>query len=257
MNRTVKNILLGAIPFIVLVLFWQVAYIYSWVPYWMLPAPLFVLKGFVKLLFDGTLSNLMFISLKNVIPPFLLALIISLILGVLIGINKIIRKILTPFLGAIYLVPSLAWIPFIILFAGFTRETIWIVIFISSFLKMIYSTISGVRNVNSDWILVAKNIGLSKLKIIYKIILPGALPEIITGIRLGFGSAWRSLVGAEMLISMFGGLGKFIWIAQWTFSFDKVLMGIFLIALVGLIMEELVFKTIEKKTIEKWGNISN
>ncbi|NCP72073.1 ABC transporter permease [archaeon] len=255
-NKNIKNILLGSIPFVFLIVLWQLIYVFQWVPHWMLPSPLLVLKEFYKLLIDGTLFRLLFISMKNAIPAFILALITSILLGILIGVNKTFRKIISPFLGAIYLVPSLAWIPFIILFFGFTRETIWIVIFISAFMKMIYSTISGVRNVNPNWILAAKNIGLSKFKIILKVILPGALPEIMTGIRLGFGSAWRSLVGAEMLISIFGGLGKFIWTAQWTFSFDKVLIGIFLIAIIGLIMEELVFKKIEKATLVKWGNIS-
>jgi ABC-type nitrate/sulfonate/bicarbonate transport system permease component len=120
---------------------------------------------------------------------------------------------------------------------------------------MIYSIISGVRNINPNWIFAAKNIGLSKIKIIFKVIIPGALPEIMTGIRLGFGSAWRSMVGVEMLVITFGGLGKFIWNAQWAFAFDKVLIGIFAIAIVGLIMEELVFKKIEKLTIEKWSTL--
>lgn len=122
---------------------------------------------------------------------------------------------------------------------------------------MIYSVISGVRNIKPNWIFAAKNIGLSQSKIIFKVILPGALPEIMTGIRLGFGSAWRSLVGVEMLVVTFGGLGKFIWNAQWAFSFDKVLIGIFVIAIIGLVMEEFVFKRIEKLTIERWSILEN
>jgi len=256
MDRRIRNLLLGSIPFIVILLLWILSYIFNWVPHWMLPSPLEVLSGFVTLTLNGTLLKLISISILNLLPPFFFALFFAIVLGVLIGTNWKLRKILTPFLGAIYLVPSLAWIPFIILFLGFTRQTIWVAVFISSFMKIIYSVISGVRGVNPNWILAAKNLGLSKLKIIQKVILPGALPEIMTGIRLGFGSAWRSLVGVEMLVVTLGGLGKFIWNAQWTFSFDKVLIGIILIALIGLIMEELVFKKIEKRTLEKWGNLN-
>ncbi|MDO8623336.1 MAG: ABC transporter permease [archaeon] len=253
MESKIKNIILGAIPFLFVLILWILSYSLGWVPAWMLPSPKYVAIGFINLLFDGTLFRLIYISLKNAIPPFLIALLFAISLGVLIGRNKVARKILSPSLSVLYIVPSLAWVPFIILFLGFTRETIWVVIFLSSFTKMIYSVISGVRNINPNWIFAAKNIGLSKNKIIFKVILPGALPEIMTGIRLGFGSAWRSLVGVEMLVATFGGLGKFIWNAQWSFSFDKVLIGIFVIALIGLIMEELVFKKIEKLTIERWS----
>jgi ABC-type nitrate/sulfonate/bicarbonate transport system permease component len=116
--------------------------------------------------------------------------------------------------------------------------------------------ISGVRNVNSIWILVARNLGLNKLQIIFKVIIPGALPEIITGIRIGFGAIWRSVVGTEMLVTGAGGLGKFIWTAQYTYSFDKVLVGIFLIAIIGITIESFVFKKIEAVTLEKWGIIN-
>jgi len=256
MNRKIRNILFGSIPFAILLLVWILAYIFSWVPHWMLPSPLDVFSGFIALIKNGTLLKLILISIFNLIPPFLLALFFAIIIGVLIGTNWRLKKILSPFLGAIYLVPSLAWIPFIILFLGFTRETIWTAVFISSFMKIIYNVIDGVRSVNPNWILAAKNIGLNKYKTIQKVILPGALPQIMTGIRIGFGSAWRSLIGVEMLVVTLGGLGRFIWNAQWTFSFDKVLIGIFLIALIGLIMEEFVFKKIEKRINYMLGNTS-
>jgi len=121
---------------------------------------------------------------------------------------------------------------------------------------MIYNMITGVQNINSIWILVAKNLGLNDWQIISKVIIPGALPNIITGARIGFGAIWRSVIGAEMLVTGAGGLGKFIWTAQWTYSFDKVLVGIFLIAIIGLAVEMIVFKNIESITLEKWGIVN-
>lgn len=115
--------------------------------------------------------------------------------------------------------------------------------------------VGGVRNVNPIWILVAKNLGLDKIQTIFKVIIPGALPNIITGMRIGFGSIWRSLIGAEMLVSGAGGLGKFIWNAQWSFSFEKVFVGIFTIAIIGLTIETLIFRKLEKITLEKWGAV--
>jgi sulfonate transport system permease protein len=257
MNNKLKNILLASIPFILLITAWFLGYSFKIFPDWMLPSPIQTFSSFLELSGDGTILKLVLISMTNALPAFVLAFITAIILGVLIGINKTIGKILTPFLASIYIIPSLAWLPFIILFSGFSRQTIWSVIFISSFMKMIYNVIGGVQNVNSSWILAAKNLGLNKLQIVLKVIIPSALPQIMTGIRLGFGSAWRSLVGVEMLVVTFGGLGKFIWMAQWYFNFDRVFIGIFIISFVGLIFEQFVFKNIEKITLVRWGNLNH
>jgi NitT/TauT family transport system permease protein len=120
---------------------------------------------------------------------------------------------------------------------------------------MIYSVIGGVRDINHNWLLVAQNLELNKFKTITKVILPGALPQILSGVRIGFGSAWRSLIGAEMLMVTAGGLGKYIWMSQWAFKFDQVFSGVIVIALVGVLAEQIIFKKIEKITLVRWGLI--
>jgi ABC-type nitrate/sulfonate/bicarbonate transport system permease component len=225
-------------------------------PKWFLPSPIKVLLTFKDLLKDGTLIKVVSNTILNLVPPFLIAAVASIIFGILIGTSTTARKIFFPFLSTLYPVPSLEWLPFIIIIFGFTQTSVWVLLFISSFLKMIYNMIAGVRNINTIWILVAKNLGLNKLQTILKVILPGALPNIITGMRIGFGAIWRSVIGAEMLVIGAGGLGKFIWTAQWTYSYDKVLVGILLIAVIGLTIETIVFKKIESTTLEKWGLVN-
>lgn len=251
----IKNKLLGIIPFALVLVLWYVFYYFEITPQWLIPSPYETFLTLIELIKDGTIFELVLISATNAIPAFLLSLIAAVLLGTLIGINETIRKICFPFLSAFYPIPSLAWLPLIILFLGFTKEAIWVVIFISSFRKIIYNVIAGVRNVKGSWILAGKNLGLSRFEIVMKIILPGAFPQIMTGIRMGFGSSWRSLISAEMLIAAAGGIGKFIWMAQWFLSFEKVIIGIAIIALIGLGIEELVFKKLEKKTLGKWGFI--
>ena len=189
----------------------------------------------------------------NIIPAFLSAVLASLALGIIIGLNSTFSKIFSPFLSAVYLIPSLAWLPLIILFLGFTRQSIWATIFISSFIRMIYNVIAGVQGVNSNWLLAARNFELNKIDIVIKIILPGALPQILSGIRVGFGSAWRSLIGAEMLVVTAGGLGRYMWMSQWAFKFEQVLVGIITVALIGILAEQLIFKKLEQKTLMRWG----
>lgn len=252
-QRHIKQFVLASIPFFLLFILWNVVIYFGWMPDWFLPSPLKFVMTLVTLIKNDILLKIVTDSAINLIPPYLFAIIVSIILGIIIGTNTTARQIFFPFISTLYPIPSLAWLPFIIIMFGFTRESVWILLFISSFLKMIYNMIVGVRNVNPIWVLVAKNLGLNKTEIIFKVIIPGALPNIITGMRIGFGAIWRSVIAVEMLVSGVGGLGKFIWTAQWSFSFEKVFVGVLLIAIIGLTIEMLVFKKIESITLEKWG----
>lgn len=255
MVKKIKNFILSISFFVIVLVVWQLLCTFGVLAPWVVSSPSQTFLSFIKMIGDGTLVKLLTVSFLNIFPAFILAVIMALILGVLVGVNSTFRKMFSPFLSAIYLVPSLAWLPLIILFLGFTRQSIWAIIFISSFIRIIYNVIGGVRGVNQNWLLAAKNLELSKLDTIIKVIIPGALPQIISGIRIGFGSAWRSLIGAEMLVITAGGLGKYIWMSQWAFKSEQVLSGIITIALVGIIVEEFIFKKIEKVTLVKWGMV--
>ncbi len=251
----IKKIALGLIPFLVILIIWWVFYYFNQDLKWLVPSPLETIRSFFNFIGDGTFLRLIYESMLNLIPAFIFAVICAIALGTLIGISRNAQSIFYPFLSAIYPIPSLVWLPFIILILGFTREAIWSVIFISSFTKMIYNSISGIQNVDINYILAAKNLGFKKSKIILNVILPCAFPQILTGLRVSFGSAWRSLIGAEMLVMTLGGLGKFIWISQWYYDFDKVIAGILVISLISIFVEEIVFKKLERNTLLKWGNI--
>jgi len=205
------------------------------------------------LILDGTVLKILTESTLNLIPPYLFAVLISITLGIIIGTSSTIRQIFFPFISTFYPIPSLALLPFIIILFGFTRQSIWVLLFITSFLRMIYNMIIGVRNLNPIWILVGRNLGLTKIQLIFKVIIPGALPNIITGMRIGFGSVWRSVIAAEMLVGGAGGLGNFMLNAQFAFDFDKIFVGIFFIAIIGLTVETFIFKKIETRTLERWG----
>ncbi|HEY4489953.1 MAG TPA: ABC transporter permease [Candidatus Paceibacterota bacterium] len=248
-----KNILLGALPFIAVIIIWQLLATGSNFFTMLFPPPSEVFPKFWELLINGVLPRLFIISLLNIFPAFVFASLIAVILGTLIGINETVRKMFSPIISAVYLIPSLAWLPLLILIFGFTRETIWAMVAISSFTKIIYSVIGGVRSIDQVWWLTAKNFKLSTFKTVMMVVLPGSLPNILSGLRTGFGSAWRSLVGAEMLVVTAGGLGKYIWLSQWVFKFDQVIAGIIIIALVGIAAEFLIFEKIEKLTTVKWG----
>ncbi len=249
----IRELLLGIIPFLLLLILWFGAVYFNLMPKWFLSNPLQVVVSFKNLIKDGTILTILTDSTLNLIPPYLFAVVVAITLGIMIGTNSTIRQIFFPFISTLYPIPSLAWLPFIIILFGFTRQSIWILLFVSSFLRMIYNMIIGVRNLNPIWVLVGKNLGLNKIQLIFNVIIPGAFPNIITGMRIGFGSVWRSVIAAEMLIGGSGGLGKFMLNAQFTFDFDKIFVGIFLIAIIGLLIETFIFKKAEMITLERWG----
>ncbi len=254
-RRQIKEAVFASLPFLVLLVVWAAAAYWRWMPDWFLPSPLMVLASFVDMVRNGVVVGILADSALNLIPPYLLAIVTSVIIGILIGIHAVARNIFFPLFSTLYTIPSLAWLPFIIIIFGFTREAVWVLLFTSTFLKVIYNMIIGVRSVNPIWVLAAKNLGSSKLQIIFEVIIPGAFPNIITGMRIGFASVWRSVIAAEMLVSGAGGLGRFMWTAQWTFDFGKVFVGIILIAMVGLFVELAVFRKLERMTLEKWGTV--
>lgn len=253
MGKKINTILLGTIPFLAIGIIWYFLHFYEVFPQWAIPSPSQTLSTLIGLIRDGTIFNLVISSLFNIIPAFIVAGVVAIFCGVVIGINTTARKIFHPFISALYPIPSVTWLPLVILFVGFTQTAIWIVIFVSTFLRVIYNVIDGVRAINQNWFLVGKNVGLNQFEMISMVVVPGALPSIITGLRLGFASSWRSLIATEMLVSTLGGLGKFIWYAQWAFSFDKVISGIVIIAIIGIAIEALVFRPIEKMTLIRWG----
>lgn len=255
MARLSKGSILGTVPFVGIVIIWQLASSMQWFPKWFYPSPWETVQAFTRLIRDGTLIQIVSVSVGNVLPAFLLGFLVAVVVGMLIGINPTARRTFFPLLSALYPVPSLAWLPLWLLLFGFTRLTILAVIVFSTFIRTVYIVIGGVRAANKNWVLVAQNLGFSKADIIIQVILPGALPHIMTAARMGFGNAWRSLIAAEMLVATVGGLGRFIWYSQWYFNYANVLVGILTIAAIGVVAEQLVFKRLERATLIRWGVI--
>ena len=208
MTPRIKNLLLGLSPFIAILLIWEISSSLGLISEFLMPAPGKVFATFFKLIKEGVLLKLFLVSLLNIIPAFVLAAVAAVTMGTLIGVSYLWRRIFSPLLSAVYIVPSLAWLPLIILILGFTRETIWAVVMISSFTRIIYIVIGGIKSVNINYLLISKNLELSRLITVWKVILPAALPHILSALRIGFGSSWRSLVGAEMLVVTAGEIGR-------------------------------------------------
>lgn len=178
-------------------------------------------------------------SLGRVGTGFGLAALIGIPLGFIIGRVKFIRDMMAPIISILRPVSPLAWLPIgMVVFQAANPASIW-VIFISSIWPIILNTSAGVAQVPQDYLNVARVLRLSEWKVFTKILLPSALPYLLTGIRLSVGVAWLVIVAAEM-VSGGKGIGFWVWDEYQNSQYAHIIVGIFVVGLLGLIIEQLL-----------------
>ncbi|MEO1209437.1 MAG: nitrate ABC transporter permease [Cyanobacteria bacterium J06638_20] len=183
------------------------------------------------------------ISLRRVAIGYILASLVAVPLGILIGISPIARKGFNPYVQLLKPISPLAWLPLGLYILRDSEQTGVFIIFISSIWPTLINTSLGVANVDKDYLEVAETLGASRLRTIFKVIIPAALPSIVAGLRISMGIAWLVIVAAEMLLGT--GLGYFIWNEWNNLYIPNILVAIFIIGLVGLILDS-IFAAFEK-----------
>ena len=207
-------------------------------------------------LIDGTMVEHAAFTLYRVLCGFGLAVFIGLPLGVLMGRFRPVENFVLPLASALMPIPSLAWIPILILWFGLGNPVTILVVFYAALFPMLLNTWSGVRAVNPLWLRAAGAMGANEHALFWKVIIPGASPFIIAGLRQSFLRAWVAVIGAEMLAASDWGLGWVIFDAKEFLNTDVMLAGIAVIAIIGLALEKLVLQPIEKFTVVRWGMMS-
>ena len=183
------------------------------------------------------------ISLRRVAIGYTLASVIAVPLGILIGISPVAYKAFNPYVQVLKPVSPLAWLPLGLYIFRDSEQTGVFIILISSIWPTLTNTAFGVANVDPQFLDVSKTLGASRLRTIFKVIIPAALPNIVSGLRISMGIAWLVIVAAEMLLGT--GLGYFIWNEWNNLYIPNILVAIFIIGIVGLILDN-VFAALEK-----------
>jgi NitT/TauT family transport system permease protein len=184
-----------------------------------------------------------------------LAIVIGLPLGILMGRYRPVEHFIMPLASALMPIPSLAWVPVFILWFGLGNTVSILIVFYAALFPMLLNAWSGVRSVNQLWLRAAGAMGANEHALFWKVILPGASPFIITGLRQAFLRSWIAVVGAEMLASSDWGLGWVIYDAKEFLNADLMLAAIAVIGLIGFVFERLVFGSLERSTVHRWGMV--
>ena len=192
-------------------------------------------------------------SLKRVAMGFGMAAIVGIPVGFLIGRFSFLSRMFNPLISLMRPVSPLAWLPIgLLVFKGANPAAIW-TIFICSIWPMIINTAVGVQRVPQDYMNVARVLNLSEWKIVTKILFPAVLPYMLTGVRLAVGTAWLVIVAAEMLT---GGVGIGFWVwDEWNnLNVKNIIIAIFVIGIVGLVLEYALIKLATAFTFEEVKN---
>lgn len=205
----------------------------------LLPNPLsvfgFVFESFINPIGKLTMWQHIGWSLSRVMIGYLLACIVGVVLGFVVGWFKIGEAIVKPFYLVLKSIPSIAWIPIAILWFGIGEQSKYFIIFISTSLIVMTNAIDGVRDVNRDFINVARMLGTKENQIFTKIVFPSAVPQIFSGFQVGLSAAWATVVAAEMVRSS-EGVGWIILIGQDSVNMVQIFAGIIVIGVIGLIL---------------------
>jgi NitT/TauT family transport system permease protein len=207
------------------------------------------------MLADGSLAQHALSTLYRVFAGLGLAALTGLVLGFLMARLRSVERFCMPLVSAFMPIPSLAWAPVFILWFGLGNVATILIVFYAASFPMLLNTWTGARAVNPLWLRAAGAMGASGPALFWKVVVPGASPFIITGLRLAFQRAWIAVVGAEMLAASDLGLGWVIFDAKEFLNADIMLASIVVIGTIGFIFERLVFSTIEKSTVLRWGMV--
>jgi NitT/TauT family transport system permease protein len=204
---------------------------------------------------DGTLPGHAASTLYRVLIGMSLAVAVGVPLGILMGRWRAAEGFVLPLASALMPIPSLAWVPVFILWFGLGNGTAVGIVFYAALFPVLLNAWSGVRSVNPLWLRAAGAMGADAPALFWKVIVPGAAPFIITGVRPAFLRAWIAVVGAEMLAASDWGLGWVIFDAKEFLRADTMLASLAVIGLIGLAFERLVFGTLERATVQRWGMV--
>ena len=206
-------------------------------------------------LIDGSMIGHAAGTLYRVLSGLSIAVVVGIPLGILMGRFKPIENFFMPLVSALMPIPSLAWVPVFILWFGLGNTVAILIVFYAALFPMLLNTWSGVRAVNPLWMRAAGAMGADESALFWKVMVPGASPYIITGVRQAFLRAWIEVIGAEFLAASDWGLGWVIFDAKEFLNADLMLAALIVIGGIGFAFERLVFGSIEKATVQRWGMV--
>ncbi|WP_326569011.1 ABC transporter permease [Amycolatopsis rhabdoformis] len=244
------------VALVLLVMVWQILWAAAFWPEAQLPAPLAVWNEFWDRLTDGEVFGFIWTSLHRAALGFAAGVVIGTPLGLLVAKVRVVRAAIGPLLTGLQSLPSVAWVPAAILWFGINDAAIYFVVLLGSVPSIANGLVSGIDQIPPILPRVGQVMGARRLAAARHILLPAALPGFLSGLKQGWAFSWRSLMAAELiaLSPQLGiGLGAYLNQGSSLNAIEKVIAAIFLILLVGIGIELLVFRPLERAVLRARG----
>ncbi len=238
--------------YLLLLLLWQYTASRQWVPSYIFPTPLLVAERLGELGGDGSLWPSVRQTLTRMVAGFCLSATIGLALGLVMGTSKLINGCLRSLLLGLQTLPSAAWVPISLLIFGLNDRGIYFVIIMSSMAAMAIATADGIVQIPPLYLRAARTLGAPWYALGYRVILPAALPNIITGIKLGWTLGWHGAVSAELIKSTMG-LGFLLHMGRELNDAAQVFGVMLLTITMGLLLDRFLFGLVEARIRQQWG----
>ena len=241
LSLTSKPLFLALLTFTATCLLWSSLVNFYEISASVFPGPLLVFESFFQLLADGSLLQHIVASLYRVTVGFYLAAVLGIPLGIFIGRSMIARNLLNPVIQFLRPISPLAWIPLAMLWFGIGDRPAIFLIFLSCFFPLVVATTIAVGSINKVYFQVAANFNFSRADVLFKVIVPAIIPDLVTALRLTVSIAWLVVVAAEM-IAVQSGLGFLILDSRNALRMDNVMVGMIAIGIIGLMLDHVVKK---------------
>jgi sulfonate transport system permease protein len=241
----------GLIVPVVLILFWQLSTSLGFFEPSQLPPPLDVLSAGRELAASGQLATHIIASLGRVAGGFAIGSILAIVLGLAVGLSRTIEGFVGPTIQAFRAIPSLAWVPLLILWMGIDEAPKLTLVAIGTFFPVYTNLVAGIRQIDRKLIEAAVAYGMHGLELAREVLLPASLPSLLTGLRSGLAQGWLFLVASE-LIAASRGLGFLLVDSQNTGRADVIVLSIVLLALLGKLSDTLLHQ-LERRLL-RWSD---
>lgn len=246
-KSNLKAFLISTASLMTFLMFWELICRLGLIEPLFLPPPSKIFTRAVQLIDNGTLMAHTLASTRRVLVGFIVSSIVAIPVGIFIGSSPLLKAIFDPFISLLRPLPSMSWIPLSLLWLGITETQKYSIVFMGSFAPSLMYIIEATKSIDPLLIRAARNLGASKVDVMKEVILPGALPQIIAGLKVMLGIAWTCIISAE-LVAAKEGLGFMIMNGKEYFQTDTVLLGMVLISITVMIIDA-VFKRFERRLL--------
>ncbi|GHC99474.1 ABC transporter permease [Zhihengliuella salsuginis] len=251
LNTTGGRVLLGLVVPVVVLAAWHFSTAAGVFTSVQLPTPASVWNAAAELIQRGELWNHIGISTQRVLLGFAIGGLLGLAVGSLVGLSRVADALFSPTIGAFRAVPSLAWVPLLILWMQIGEDSKVTLISIGAFFPVFTTVYLALRHVDQNLVEAARAFGLRGVRLLTTVQLPAVVPSIFSGLRLALAQAWLFLVAAELIASSMG-LGFLLTDSQYNGRTDRLILAIVLLAVFGKISDALV-GVVERWAIARWA----